>query len=85
MARTAMVQARIEPDLKRNVEKILSAVGLSPTEAITVFYKHVELTRGIPFDVKIPNKETRAAIAESRKGLGKRFNSAKDLFKELAQ
>ncbi|MCX6136789.1 MAG: type II toxin-antitoxin system RelB/DinJ family antitoxin [Ignavibacteriales bacterium] len=85
MARTAMVQARMEPTLKNNVEKIFSAVGLSATEAITVFYKQVELTRGIPFEVKMPNKETRAAIAEGRKGRGKKFISTKALFQELSK
>jgi DNA-damage-inducible protein J len=83
MARTAMVQARMEPTLKKNAEKILTAVGLSPSDAITVFYKHIELTRGLPFDVRIPNDETRTAIEESRKGRGKRFDSTKNLFKDL--
>ncbi|MFA5834685.1 MAG: type II toxin-antitoxin system RelB/DinJ family antitoxin [Bacteroidota bacterium] len=85
MARTAMVQARMEPNLKNNVEKIFSAVGLSATEAITVFYKQVELQRGIPFEVKMPNKETRAAIAEGRKRHGKKFMSTKALFRELSK
>ncbi|MFA6439927.1 MAG: type II toxin-antitoxin system RelB/DinJ family antitoxin [Bacteriovoracaceae bacterium] len=85
MARTAMVQARMEPNLKHNVEKIFSAVGLSATEAITVFYKQVELMRGIPFEVKIPNNETLAAITEGRKGRGKKFKSTKALFQELSK
>lgn len=85
MARTAMVQARMEPNLKHNAEKIFSAVGLSATEAITVFYKQVELMRGIPFEVKIPNKETRAAIADARKGRGKSYVSAKALFHDFSK
>ena len=85
MARTAMVQARIEPELKNTVENILSSLGLNTTDAINIFFKQVEHANGIPFDVKIPNEETRKAIAEARKGNGKKFHSTKALFAELAK
>ena len=38
MAKTAVVQARINPELKRNVEALLSKLGLTTTEAITLFF-----------------------------------------------
>lgn len=83
MRKTAMVRARIEPELKAEVESIFNSVGLNATEAITVFYKQVKLARGIPFDVRIPNKETRKAIEDARVGKGKKFKSTKELFAEL--
>ena len=85
MARTATVQARIEPKLKNNVEDILAALGINTTDAINIFFKQILLANGIPFEVKIPNAETRKAIAEARKGKGKRFSSTKALFAELAK
>ena len=71
MAKTEMIRARMEPELKREVEKIFSALGLSPTEAITLFYKQVTFYRGLPFTVKIPREEILEAIrqAHSEKGL----------------
>ncbi|MDI1304219.1 MAG: type II toxin-antitoxin system RelB/DinJ family antitoxin, partial [bacterium] len=51
MSKTAMVQARIEPELKINVERILSTLGISTTDAISVFFKQVELNNGIPFEI----------------------------------
>ncbi len=36
--KTATIRARIEPELKDNVEHILISLGLSTTEAITMFY-----------------------------------------------
>ncbi len=81
--KTATIAVRIEPDVKKEVEKIFNAVGLSTAEAINVFFRHVQLTKGIPFKVEIPNKETRKAIAEARRGKGKKFNSAKEMFDEL--
>jgi DNA-damage-inducible protein J len=42
MARTAMVQARIEPELKSKVENILNALGINTTDAINIFFKQVQ-------------------------------------------
>ncbi len=58
MAKTAMVRARIEPRLKLQAERVLDRLGLTPTEAITVFYRQVELHNGLPFDLVIPNATT---------------------------
>lgn len=58
MAKTAMVRARITPDLKPESEKILKKLGLTSTEAITMFYTQIKLYKGLPFDVRIPNKTT---------------------------
>ena len=85
MAKTATVQARIEPKLKSSVEDILNALGINTTDAINIFFKQIQLANGIPFDVKIPNQETRKAISEARKGKGRKFQSTKALFADLAR
>ena len=71
MAKTAMIRAQIDAELKREAEGLLSALGLSATEAITLFYKQVTFNRGLPFDVRVPNSETIAALehARNREGL----------------
>ncbi len=58
MSKTTTVRARIEPDLKTDVEKLFKKLGLSTTEAINLFYKQVKLRNGLPFNVVIPNKTT---------------------------
>ena len=58
MSKTAMVRARIEPDLKEHAEEVFQNLGLSVTQAITIFYKQVEMRNGLPFNVVIPNKDT---------------------------
>ena len=65
MSKTATVRARIEPELKKNVEDIFEQLGLSTTEAINLFYKQVELHHGLPFTVKIPNQETKATFEKT--------------------
>ena len=68
MAKTEMIRARVEPELKREAEQLFSALGLSATEAITLFYKQVTMHRGLPFDVRIPNAETMEALNQARDG-----------------
>ena len=58
MSKSAMVRARIEPDLKQHAEDVFNHLGLTTTQAITLFYKQVELQNGLPFNVAIPTKET---------------------------
>ncbi|MCH9028398.1 MAG: type II toxin-antitoxin system RelB/DinJ family antitoxin [Bacteroidetes bacterium] len=47
MAKTEMIRARVEPGLKHDAEAVFKALGLTPTAAITLFYKQVTLTQGI--------------------------------------
>ncbi len=66
MAKSEMIRARVEPALKHEAEAVLDKLGLTPTEAITLFYKQVTLYRGLPFPVRIPNAATRKALQEVR-------------------
>ncbi len=80
MAKTEMIRARVEPDLKREAEGYFSALGLSTTEAITLFYKQVTMHRGLPFEVRVPNAETVVALQQARDGDGlDEYSSLEDL------
>ncbi len=68
MAKTAMIRARVEPQLKREAEDLFLELGMSATEAITLFYRQVTMHRGLPFDVRIPNEETLEAVRDAREG-----------------
>jgi DNA-damage-inducible protein J len=68
MGKSAFIRARIEPDLKEEVVSILQTLGLSLTDAITLFFNLVKLNKGLPFEVKIPNEETREAMEDARQG-----------------
>ena len=65
MAKTEMIRARVEPALKDEAEAVFSQLGLSATEAITLFYKQVTLQHGLPFAVKLPNTETLEALKQA--------------------
>jgi len=83
-AKTRMIHARIDPKLKRSVERIFSEMGISTTQAIRLFLKQVELYRGLPFPVTIPNEETVAAMMEANAHrMLKRYHSFRELRKQL--
>ena len=68
MAKTANLYARIEPDVKEQAENILNALGIPASNAINMFYKQIILQRGLPFEVKIPEKKpvSMAALTEDQ-------------------
>ena len=70
MDKTETIRVRVEPEIKREAEEVFEALGLSATEAITLFYRQVALCQGLPFAVKIPNAETREAIRQAQTGDG---------------
>jgi DNA-damage-inducible protein J len=82
--KSTTVRARLEPELKKETELILEELGISTTEAIRIFFKQVKLHRGLPFEMKIPNKITDDAIldAKTRKN-GSSFESSDELFEDL--
>ena len=83
MSKTAMINARIEPKLKNDVETVLRKLGLNTAQAITLFFRYVRNYRGLPFEVRLPNATTRRAIENSRKGNLKRFSSIKEFVREI--
>jgi len=60
---------RLEEETFNEAKSILKALGMNFTEAVNVFASMVVQERGLPFDVKLPNKETKEVIEEARKGI----------------
>ena len=68
MSKTAMLRARIEPELKDHAESIFNRLGMNATQAITMFYRQVEMHRGLPFNVAIPNATTMRTFQATDEG-----------------
>lgn len=79
--KTAAVHSRIQPEIKEKAERILHRLGLSPTEAIRMFYTQIALKNGLPFEVVIPNEEMVRALEDSKAGKNlEKFDSVEELF-----
>ena len=70
MAKTAIIHARTESVLKKDVERVFKTLGLSTTEAVNLFFRQVKMRQGLPFAVEIPNKATLQAFKDSEAGKG---------------
>ena len=84
VSKSTTIRARIEPGLKAEVESILGKLGLTASETIHLLYRQIQLRRGLPFEVAIPNPRTAKVLEESKKGKNvKRFASKRELYNDL--
>lgn len=66
MASTAFVRARIDEGLKDEAAAVLAEMGLTVSDVVRMTLTRVARDKALPFELKIPNAETRAAMEESR-------------------
>jgi DNA-damage-inducible protein J len=78
-----VVRARIDTGLKKEATAVLSAMGLSVSDAIRLMLVRVVSDKALPFDVRIPNAETQAAMRDIQDGKVKRFDSVEALMADL--
>ncbi|MCK5674741.1 MAG: type II toxin-antitoxin system RelB/DinJ family antitoxin [Spirochaetales bacterium] len=84
MARTATIQARIDPEIKLKAQEILNKLHISMSDAISIYLTQVTLQNGIPFDLKIPNDLTAETIRKTEEGKElHKVNTVDELFKDL--
>jgi DNA-damage-inducible protein J len=83
MATTTMVHVRVEQRIKAQATKALAAMGLSVSDAVRVLLMRVAAEKQLPFALKVPNTETRAAMKEARAISRARFATADKLINEL--
>ena len=86
MATTTMVHVRVDENIKAQATETLAAMGLSVSDAVRVFLMRVVAEQQMPFTIKAPNAETRAAMTEAETIARKRqarFGTATELFNDL--
>ena len=74
MPNTAAVYARIDPQLKKEVEAILNKLNVSPSSLIQMLYGQIKLTKGIPFEIKLPHEEPIFLDETSEETLNKKID-----------
>jgi len=79
---TKTTTIRLDESDKKEANQILNELGLNFNQAMNMFVKQLIHQRGLPFDVKIPNKETVDAMSENLNG-AKRYDSAESIIGDL--
>ncbi|MFH1760467.1 MAG: type II toxin-antitoxin system RelB/DinJ family antitoxin [bacterium] len=84
MGKTDTVRARIEPSLKSSVDVLFKRLGITATEAITMFYSQIKLRNGLPFNVVVPNETTEKTFkdTDAKRNLF-RCDDTGDMFEKL--
>ena len=82
MAKNSVIHARIDSALKADVDQILKDLGLSASELINMLYAQVKLTKGIPFDVKLPNEESKRALKNVREGNVTEYDTLEEMIED---
>lgn len=80
--KSAVVNARMELELKSEVEAIFRQLGMNTTQAITMFFEQVRLHRAVPFQIKLPNEETVEAMNDALAGKNMETISMDDLINQ---
>lgn len=84
MSKTATIQTRVDPRVKKNAQEILAKLNITMSEAISMYLSQIALQRGIPFELKIPNEVTARTLQESEDGKNLHSVSSSDqLFQDL--
>ncbi|CAK8712083.1 Damage-inducible protein J [Candidatus Electrothrix gigas] len=84
MEKTATIQARINPQVKKDAQKILNQLHITMSEAITLYLTQITLHKGIPFEIKIPNEITEKTLRDSEAGKNlHQADSVAELFEDL--
>ena len=81
MSQTAVIHARIDPATKAATERVLDAIGLTPTEAIRLLYRQIAMRGEFPVELRTPNSETAIVMAKADKGEEiETFDTTDDLY-----
>ncbi len=83
MSENTIVRARIDGRIKEEAAAVLSAMGLTVSDAFRLMMTRIAAEKALPFEPLVPNAETIEAMRESRKGGLPRFQSVEALLADL--
>jgi DNA-damage-inducible protein J len=83
MPATATVHILVDERVKEKATTALAAMGLSLSDVVRILLVRVAAEKALPFDIKVPNSETRAAMEAAERGEVARFDSVEALMADL--
>lgn len=81
---TTAMTLRIDAAIKKEATKYLEPLGLSTSEAVRLFLYSVVRHKGLPFEIKVPNKETEQILNQVESGEQIDAVSFEDILSELS-
>ncbi|HEV2382288.1 MAG TPA: type II toxin-antitoxin system RelB/DinJ family antitoxin [Terriglobia bacterium] len=68
MAATATVHIRVNQKVKERAAKTLAAMGMSVSDAVRILLVRVAAEKALPFELRVPNRKTMAALEAGERG-----------------
>ena len=86
--RSSMLHVRLDSELKRKATQALSEMGLTTSDAVRLLFHRIAVDQALPFELKVPNAQTREAMSEVDRMVRERkarFDNASEVFEELEE
>ncbi|MDQ2680965.1 MAG: type II toxin-antitoxin system RelB/DinJ family antitoxin [Candidatus Eremiobacteraeota bacterium] len=83
MPENTVVRARINEQVKEEAAAVLSAMGLTVSDAFRLLLVRVAREKALPFELLTPNKKTIAAMRAARRGEVKSIGQIKGMLADL--
>ncbi len=80
---TTMIHVRVNSDLKKKASLTPNKMGLSMSDAVRLLLTRVEAEQAFPFEVRVPNAETIAAMEAGDRGEVISFGSIEEMMADL--
>lgn len=76
MGESSMIHVRVDNELKAKATEALNAMGLSVSDAVRLLLHRIATDQAFPLELKVPNAETRAALAEAEEIIRRKMAAA---------
>lgn len=83
---SSMLHIRLDNELKAKATEALAAMGLTASDAVRLLFHRIAADQAFPLELKVPNMETRAALAEAaqmKAARAARFTNPDEMFAAL--
>lgn len=83
MSTSSMVHIRVDEKVKTKAAKTLASMGMTVSDAVRILLTRVAAEKAFPFEVRVPNRATVAAMEAGERGEVSRATSVAAMMAEL--
>jgi DNA-damage-inducible protein J len=80
---SSMVHIRVDAEVKDQAAQALATMGLTVSDAVRILLTRIAAEKAMPFEIRVPNRATRAAIAAGERGEVSRAASVAAMMADL--
>ena len=80
---TSMVHIRVDEKVKAKAAKTLASMGLTVSDAVRLLLTRIAVEKALPFEVRVPNRETVAAMEAGERGEVSRASTVDEMMADL--